>query len=200
MKISSKIAAVALTLALLLGSVTTAFANPLPSYPSDVMNTPLLVPVKYLMDRKVLSGYPDGTFKPENPITRAEIAVAIAKMTNRTGDLEAMAKKELFTDLAGYGWAAGHINALVDVGILKGKTATTYAPGSNISYAELITILVRTNSSAASELEAQGNWPNNYIQYVQLYNLLGDVTVADWNASATRGDTAKLMYRFIPKN
>lgn len=199
MRISSKTAAVVLALTLLLGSFTTAFADTT-TYPSDVMNTPLITPVKYLIDKKVLSGYPDGTFKPDNPITRAEIAVAVAKMTNRANDLEAMAKKNVFTDLTGYDWAKGHINALVDVGILKGKTATTYAPGSNISYAELITILVRTNSSAASELEAQGNWPNNYIQYVQMYNMLGNVVVTDWNAPATRGDTATLMYRLMPKS
>ncbi len=148
MRISSKTAAVVLILTLLLGSFTTAFADTT-TYPSDVMNTPLLTPVKFLIDKKVLSGYPDGTFKPDNPITRAEIAVAVAKMTNRTNDLEAMAKKNVFTDLTGYDWAKGHINALVDVGILKGKTATTYAPGSNISYAELITILERPVSGAA---------------------------------------------------
>ena len=70
----------------------------------------------------------------------------------------------------------------------------------NITYAELITILVRTNAGAASELESYGTWPSNYIQYVQLYNMLGDVSVTDWNAPATRGDTAKLIYRFMPKN
>ncbi len=35
------------------------------------------------------------------------------------------------------------------------------------------------NPSAASTLEARGNWPDNYIQYVKLYNYLGDVTVKD---------------------
>lgn len=193
-----KVAILVLIATLMLTSTAAVFANTT-VYPSDVINTPLMTSVKFLIDKKVLSGYPDGTFKPDNPITRAEIAVAVAKMTNRIGDLEAMAQKNVFSDLKGYDWAKGHINALVDAGIIKGKTATTYAPGSNITYAELITILVRTNAGAASELDAQGNWPNNYIQYVQLYNMLGDVSVADWNAPATRGDTAKLMYRFMPK-
>lgn len=188
-----------MTLALLLVTVTTAYADTT-TYPSDVVNTPLMTSVKFLIDKKVLSGYPDGTFKPDNSITRAEIAVAVAKMTNRASNLDAMAEKNTFSDLSGYDWAKGHINALVDAGIIKGKSSTTYAPGSNISYAELVTILVRTNAGAASELDAQGNWPNNYIQYVQLYNMLGDVTVDDWNAPATRGNTAKLMYRLMPKN
>ena len=192
-----KIVNLVLVIALILTSTVTVFAD---TYPSDVMNTPLLMPVKFLIDKKVMTGYEDGTFKPENPITRAEIAVAVAKMTNRTSDLENMSKKNVFADMTGYDWAKGYINALVDAGVIKGKTTTTYAPASNITYAELITILIRTNSGAASELDNNGTWPNNYIQYVQLYNMLGDVTVTDWNAPATRGDTAKLIYRFMPKN
>lgn len=199
MRTSRKIITLVLTIALMLTSMTTVFAADT-IYPSDVINTPLITSVKFLIDKKVLSGYPDGTYKPNNPITRAEIAVAVAKMTNRINNLDAMAAKNVFTDLGGYDWAKGHVNALVDAGIIKGKTTTTYAPGSNITNAELITILVRTNAGAASELETYGTWPNNYIQYVQLYNLLGDVSITDWNAAATRGDTAKLIYRFMPKN
>lgn len=169
------------------------------SYPSDVVDTPLFTSVKYLIDKKILTGYSDGTFKPANSITRAEIAVAVAKATNRTANLDAMAQKNVFKDLTGYDWAKGYINTLVDAGMLKGVSATTYAPGKNISYAELITVLVRMNSGAASVVDSSGTWPTNYIQYVQMYNYLGDVTVTDWNAPATRGDTAKLLYRFLPK-
>lgn len=208
MKNSKRITAVILTVILTVASASgAAFAdidysqwNSQSSYPSDVVGTPLFASVKYLMDKKILTGYADGTFKPENPITRAEIAVAMAKATNRTANLEAMASKNTFADLTGYDWAKGYINALVDAGMIKGIGSTAYAPGKNISYAELITVLVRMNSGAASSVESSGTWPTNYIQYVQMYNYLGDVTVTDWNAPATRGDTAKLMYRFLPKN
>lgn len=208
MKNAKRIAAIILTVLLTAASATSGvFAdidynqwNSQAGYPSDVINTPLLTPVKYLIDKKFLTGYTDGTFKPANPITRAEIAVAVAKATNRTAELESMSKKNIFSDLSGYDWARGHINALADAGMIKGVSSTTYAPARNISYAELITILVRMRSGAASTVESSGTWPTNYIQYVQLYNYLGDVTVTDWNAPATRGDTAKLLYRFLPKN
>lgn len=170
------------------------------AYPPDIINTKYMQSVKYLIDKKILTGFEDGTFRPNEPINRAQIAVAVAKATNRISDLEAMANKNTFADLSGYNWAKGHINALVDAGIIKGRSDTTFAPGENITYAELVTILVRMNPSAASTLEERGNWPNNYIQYVKLYNYLGDVTVKDWNAPAPRGDAAKLIYRFIPKN
>lgn len=208
MKKSKRITAVILTIIITVASASGAvFAdidysqwNSQSSYPSDVVDTPLFAPVKFLMDKKILTGYSDGTFKPANPITRAEIAVAMAKATNRTANLDAMASKNTFADLTGYDWAKGYINALVDAGMIKGISSTAYAPAKNISYAELITILVRMNPSAASVVDSSGTWPANYIQYVQMYNYLGDVTVTDWNAPATRGDTAKLMYRFLPKD
>jgi hypothetical protein len=169
-------------------------------YPPDVVNTQLYAPVKTMIDKKIMTGYPDGTFKPDNPITRAEIAAALTRMTNRTDELDAAVNDNKFSDLAGHDWAKGYINVMADAGIVKGITASTFEPGKNISYAELITMLIRTKSGAASEIEAYGTWPSNYIQYAQIYNLLGDVTVADWTAPAPRGDVAKLIYRFLPKD
>ena len=208
MKTLKRAFAFILTLALALTSITgIAFAevdysqwDSQSAYPSDVVNTPLFAPVKFLIDKKVLTGYPDGTFKPANPITRAEVAVAITKMTNRTNNLVEMEKITVFSDLAGYDWAKGYINTLAKENVIKGMTATTYAPAKNISYAEFITLLIRSKGGAASEIENTGTWPNNYIQYAQMYNLLGDVVVTDWNADATRGDVAKLMYRIMPKS
>lgn len=207
MKISKRAFAFILTLALALTSISgIAFAevdfsewDSQSTYPKDVVNTPLFAPVKFLIDKKVMTGYPDGTFKPSNPIIRAEVAAAIAKMTNRTNNLAEMEKLNLFTDLSGYGWAKGYINTLASEKIILGVTNTTYGPAKNISYAELITMLIRAKGGAASELESMGNWPNNYIQYAQMYNLLGDVVVTNWYADAPRGDVAKLMYRMMPK-
>lgn len=207
MKRVKKVLIVAATMILTVTAITgVAFAdvnydqwNSQAAYPKDVVNTPLFSSVKFLIDKKIMTGYPDGTFKPDGYITRAEIAVAVTKMTNRTSLVESMAKKNVYSDLQGYDWAKGHINALSDAGILKGTSNTTFSPGKNISYAELITILIRTKPAAA-EYETYGKWPDNYIQYAQMYNLLGNVVVTDWYAPATRGDTAKLIYRVSPKD
>jgi len=206
MKKVKKALVLIVTLILALTSVTVvAFAdvdysqwNTNSAYPSDVSSSSSLFPaVKFVIDKKVMNGYPDHTFKPDGCITRAEIAVAVTKMINRTGELTTMESKETFSDLAGYSWAKGYINIMANEGIIKGTSTTTYAPGKNITYAELITILIRTKSGAASELDGAGNWPNNYILYAQTYNLLGDIVITDWNAPATRGDVAKLIYRMM---
>ena len=63
------------------------------AYPPDIINTKYMQSVKYLIDKKILTGFEDGTFRPNEPINRAQIAVAVAKATNRISDLEAMANK-----------------------------------------------------------------------------------------------------------
>ena len=61
----------------------------------------------------VFKGYEDGSFKPENNITRAEVATIIYRIY--TGDVAKNDKSGLyasynkFTDMAGAGWAAGYI-------------------------------------------------------------------------------------------
>ncbi|AHV98818.1 S-layer homology domain-containing protein [Paenibacillus sabinae] len=49
-----------------------------------------------------------------------------------------------FDDLANYGWAKKQIEALVSKGIISGTGATTYSPGTNITRADFIMLLVKT--------------------------------------------------------
>lgn len=169
------------------------------AYPNDVVNTSYFTSVKYLIDKKVLTGYPDNTFRVADPMTRAEFATAIVKLKNRTSELTANSQLSLFTDLSGYDWAKAYINTASQIGYIKGTGAGTFSPAKNISYAEVITILIRSQGGAASEIESYGTWPDNYIRYATMYNMMGDVTVKDWKAPAARGDVAKLMYRFTAK-
>lgn len=205
----SKVLSLLIASILVFSSFTVAFAdtsyspwNSMDSYPKDVINTEYFSSVKTLIDKKIITGYEDGTFKPEKPITRAEIAVAITKMTGRVSQVEAAKTVNKFADLSSknYDWARGSVNVLSDAGIIKGTSDTTFSPGKNITYSELMTFLIRTRAGAVSEIEGYGTWPNNYIEYAQRYNLTGNITIKDWNAQATRGDMAKLMYRMMPKN
>ncbi len=168
-------------------------------YPSDVMNTEYLTPVKYLMDKKILTGYDDGKFYPDKGITRAEFATMMAKATNNTANAEILKIQNTFSDMSGYSWANGYVNCCNQAGLIQGVGNGKFEPGREVTYAEVITIIVRSkNTSAVME----GTWPNNYIQYVQMYmnSMIGDRNITNWNAPARRGDVAMMLYRSIPKN
>ncbi len=168
-------------------------------YPADVMGTPLLAPVKSLMDRKILTGDSDGLIHPEKFITRAEFATIMAKAANLTGQMSTVQNKNIYNDLDGYSWAKGYINLCSQAKLIEGRGNSKFAPGDNISYAETITILIRSKTGSSPET-FPGKWPDNYIKYAQLYNMMADITVKDWNASATKGDVIKLVYRNMPNS
>ncbi|GMK40607.1 hypothetical protein PCCS19_36630 [Paenibacillus sp. CCS19] len=86
-------------------------------------------------------GYPDGTFRPNAPVTRAEAAswLAAAKKLQLEPQTDS-----LFTDVKPTSWYSNAVNALASTGIITGKTKDRFAPGDVIVRAETITLLYRT--------------------------------------------------------
>jgi len=199
-----------LILAVLLCGITPSFAidnleewDSLQTYPQDVMGTKYLIPVKYFMDKKIITGDTDGLFYPDKGISRAEFATIMAKATNNADlvEIEALKKYDIFSDLNGYGWAKPYINSVSRSGLMKGKGGDIFAPGDSVTYAEIMTVIIRMSKSSASAAEGFApKWPDNYILYAQTYNLTSDVEIKDWNAPAKKGDVVILLYRNISKN
>ena len=87
----------------------------------------------------------------------------------------------------------------VALGLINGMGDGTFAPDGTVTYAQVIAIFVRTKGMTDEQMRAYGSWPDNYAKYAQMYNMLGNVAVSDWNAAATRGDVAQILYRNLPK-
>jgi len=168
-------------------------------YPRDIMNTRLQIPVISLMDRGIVTGDDDGLFHPERSISRAEFATMMARATNNDNDLENMKNLEIFNDLEGYTWAKPYINAVTRANLFTGRSGNRFAPGESVTYAEVITVIIRMNAGTAGVAESMAaNWPDNYIRFARTHNLTGLVVVHDWSASATRGDVAQILHRNLP--
>lgn len=87
----------------------------------------------------IVEGYGDGTFKPEESITRAEfvtIMVRYTKLTKGTGSPG-------FSDVDADHWAAGYIKAAEDARYVKGYPDGTFRPEKELSRAETVTIINR---------------------------------------------------------
>lgn len=83
------------------------------------------------------TGYGDGTFLPEKPLTRAEAAVLLSRLTGirNTGGVS-------FDDVQG-SWAKEEIAALAAAGILKGYEDNTFRPALELSRQEMAVLLTR---------------------------------------------------------
>ena len=94
--------------------------------------------VGYLTAAEVLVGYPDGTFRGDNPITRAEFATIVSRLSETAagGDVP-------FTDVPASHWAYGFIRSAYGNGLVIGYPDGTFGPERNITRAEAIAITNR---------------------------------------------------------
>ena len=88
-----------------------------------------------LVDLKVLSGYPDKTFKPNNDISRAEFATVIVKALK----LEAKAGK-VFADTANH-WAKDFIATANAYGIINGYSDSSFGPNDPITREQMAVMI-----------------------------------------------------------
>ena len=121
------------------------------------------VTVSSLANMDVLQGYGDGTFRPNDPITRAELsAIAVRFFEN----FEAIYDEGTFTDVTGDEWYADAIAAAEELGILAGYPDGTVRPESNITRAETCAIVNRVLDRRPHEdhlgtVEEMRIWPDN---------------------------------------
>lgn len=115
------------------------------------------VAVSTLANAKVLTGYDDGTFKPSAPITRAELAAIVSRITD--GIYKGY---DLFNDIKN-NWAKEYINRAAYKGWIQGD-GTNYRPDENITRAETMTLI---NNVLVRHVEVSGMyedmniWPDN---------------------------------------
>lgn len=115
--------------------------------------------VSTLSKMVVISGYPDGTFRPNAPITRAEFAAMIARF-----DETAKSADTPFTDISGH-WAENAIGKAYGNGWVEGSSKTVFCPESNLTRAETATLLNRVlhrmPEKESDLLANQIAWPDN---------------------------------------
>lgn len=89
-----------------------------------------------------MSGYPDGTFKPNGKITRAQLAAILNKIYPAKGEV---AKKN-FTDVKPGFWAYDAIQNIQAQGLINGDSAGNYRPDSPLKRGEMAVILDRLSN------------------------------------------------------
>ena len=106
----------------------------------------------------IVAGYPDGTFLPDNNITRAEFATIAARFLS-----EAYAGPDLFTDISGH-WAQEYINRAANAGWINGYPDGTFHPDAYITRAEAVTLVNNMLGRMPHEDHLLANmkvWPDN---------------------------------------
>lgn len=152
--------------------------------------------VNELSARNIIGGYPDGTFKPGNTITRGQAAAIIAKMRGLdTSDV----KGQKFKDVpASHGFYKA-IMKMADEGIIGGYPDGSFKPNEPIKRKNMAAILVKAfdlprSVDVKNPFKGEVGITNDVLVIYQLGITSGtSPTTFSPNASITRGQAAKML-------
>ena len=184
-KVISSVAVLAMS-----ASCFTAFAADF----SDVADTAAYkTAIDELVALKIVNGYEDGTFKPDNEITRAEVTkmVVAAMGPSYTAAAESSAATSDFSDCANH-WAKGYINVGVAQKFINGMGDGTFSPDTNVTYAQITKMLVAA-LGYTSAAEGAGGYPNGYLQVGASTGITAGVSGLNADTNVTRAQVAQLI-------
>ena len=161
-----------------------------------------------LAEYRVLSGYGDGCFRPEHPVTRAETAHMLLKafQVEDTGG-----EQNAFTDVPEEAWYYASVTGAAGAGIINGNEDGTFAPERSVTREEFAAMLARgaavqkipledkrLNINFADEAEI-APFAVGYVDLLYLSGILngdGDGAFRP-KASLSRAEAAASIYRLL---
>ncbi|TAE55989.1 MAG: hypothetical protein EAZ76_04710 [Nostocales cyanobacterium] len=180
-----------------------------PNFP-DIQNHWARLFIQALAQRRFLNGYPNGTFRPDNSVTRAEFAAIIAAV------LTMPVKREYvpFRDVPDSHWAKNAIEKVNKTGFMVGYPDQTFRPNDRISRSDVLVAMVN-GLGVANQVKADladslikvyqdgAAIPNYAINQVAIASRLGWVAsypntkLFNPKIAATRADVAVMVYQAL---
>lgn len=170
--------------------------------------------IQALADNNVIAGFPDGTFRPNQAVTRAEFAALIQKAfgsQNRVRQLSAGG----FSDVPTGYWAASAIQSAYETGFLAGYPGNVFLPNQQIPRVQGIVALsnglgLTTSSTGASsdlstyytDASSIPNYAVNSVTAATQSNLVvnyPDIKQLNPQQPLTRAEAAALLYQALAK-
>ncbi len=162
------------------------------------------IAINFLQEENIINGYPDGTFRPDNYVNRAEF-LAIA-LTGANIEFDVM-EKTPFPDVDHDAWYAPALKKAYKEGWIDGYSDGKFKPEKGINKAEALKILGEIQEWEAKSSETRlysdvpmDSWYASYVLYAKSNNFLEEVGDFYYPASPmTRANVSEVVYRTIAK-
>lgn len=107
-----------------------------------------------------------------------------------------------FQDVSASDWYDAAVKACYELDLMKGNSATTFAPKGNVTLAQAITMAARVHKiyhEGTGDFESAGaSWYQAYVDYALEQGIIKSGDFADYDANATRSEMAYLFARALP--
>ena len=150
----------------------------------------------------IIGGYPDGSFKPEGNITRAEVTKMICVALNG-GKNPAVSTNTTptFSDVrnnANAAWAEGYIESCAAQGIVSGVGGGKFAPNGNVTGVQLAKmLLVSLGYKSENEGFTGSSWATNVNVRAAQKGLYDGLEKMDTSAAITRDNAAQMVWNAL---
>lgn len=168
---------------------------------SDITNNQHKEAIVNLLERGIVNGFPDGTFKPGQQVTRGQAAKVIAQILKLdTNNVQ----NPGFTDLSKENQYYGAISALVHKGIISGFEDNTFKPGSPLTRAQMAKILAigfgfeeETFRDIRFVDVKSTNWYAGFVQSLLTHQITSGTSATTFSPGeyVTRGQLASFVVR-----
>lgn len=163
--------------------------------------------IQELANRGVLSGFPDGSFRPNDPVTRAQFAAMVRQAFRKSPTRPAVS----FTDVPETYWAIGAIREAYTTGFMSGFPEGNFLPDENISRAQVLVSLsnglgyaangsVNNTLQVYSDASSIQDWARPSIAAAtekQIVVNYPNVQTLNSNRPATRAEVAAQIYQAL---
>lgn len=151
---------------------------------------------------RYIQGYADGTFRPDNPITRAEAATIFAKALG----LEISKNSQtIYRDVQSDNWAAGYIETVTNAGLFTGYGNGEFRPGDYITRAEMAAVIFKFLGCEDAEPiqkhfnDLEEHWAQNCIESIYRFDIVkgyGDGSYQP-NRNITRAEAVVMINKML---
>ena len=147
-----------------------------------------------------MQGYPDGTFRPNQALTRAEFAAILSRIGAAAA---APRERSNYIDSAAFGWAAEAIGVVTDAGLMSGYPDGSFAPSQGITRAEAAQILVHwkglQDEAPNAFTDTSGHWAEKSIALVRQAGYMRGLPDGSFRPSEalTRAEAVTLINRVM---
>lgn len=180
-------------------AVSTALASEFTDVP---VTHPMHEYITYLSEHGYVSGYEDGTFKPDRTVTRAEV---LKFALGARGDDLATSTNLPFSDVPSDAWYYSYVVTAYTNDIVSGYEDGTFKPDRTVTRAEGLKIILNALNAQLPESYTADlkdvpadTWYALYAQYVLDFNILG-IEGGEFKPDSPlkRQDVAELIYNFV---